>query len=278
MEDPHILRVDGASGSREVVYSFEYLQNGGNLWLQALDKRDVNHGVISTGPRDLFYDDQSGNLIAAMGLQGVVVIAPDGTATRVAVGYYLPTDFSLAGKVRMLVGSLLHGWSAANTGLAFLLTFSFATLALAFPTAGAFPRAALVIAAGVSAYLAATVGVYPLALQDWGVIRVPWEFYIHGYAWRPLVFSGFGLLPFLLTVAGLIFANVSRKQVRSIAAASLGMLPLLGLGSLVLFEAGPTLANVVAVGLVALTSFGLLLHRMRARKQEQPASIPARSP
>ena len=31
----------GTSGSREVVYSYEYLRRGGNRWMQALDKRDV---------------------------------------------------------------------------------------------------------------------------------------------------------------------------------------------------------------------------------------------
>ena len=275
MEYPHILRVDGASGSQEVVYSFAYLQNGGNRWMHSLDKRDIFKGIPLHTVLDLFYDDQSGNLIAAMGLQGVVVIAPDGTATRVAVSYYSPTDFSLDNKVRTLVGSLLHGWSAVNTGLAFLLTFSFATLTLAFPTAGATARAVLVIAAGTSAFLATTVGVYPLALQDWWGIRDPWELYIHEYAWRPLVVSGFGLLPFLLAVVGLMFAKASRKQLRAIAAAWLGMLPLLGLGALVLFQAGPTLANVVAVGLVALASFALLQHRMRAHNQGQPASLQA---
>ena len=276
--DSHILRVDGASGSQEVVYSFAYLQNGGNLWMQALDKIYLNKRTLEAGPYDLFYDSQSANLVVAMGVQGVVVIAPDGTATRVAVGRYSPTDFSLASKTRTLVGSLFHGWPAVSTWLAFLLTFSFATLALAFPTAGAFPRAALVIAAGISAFLAATVGIYPQTLHEFWASQDSWEFYIHAYAWLSLLLSGFGLLPFLLAVAGLMFAKASRKQLRAIAVAWLGMLPLLGLGALALFQAGPTLANVVAVGLVALASFGLLQHRMRARNQEQRALIPARSP
>ena len=61
--------------SGEVVYSFEYLQGGGNRWMQALDKRDVRDRAIATRPLDFFYDGQSGNLILAMGLQGVVVVA-----------------------------------------------------------------------------------------------------------------------------------------------------------------------------------------------------------
>ena len=69
--------------SGDVVYSFGYLQSGGNRWMQALDKREIEDRVIATRPRDFFYDGQSGNLILAMGLQGVVVVAPDGTTTHV---------------------------------------------------------------------------------------------------------------------------------------------------------------------------------------------------
>ena len=61
--------------SGEVVYSFKHLQSGGNRWMQALDKRDIRNRVIATVPGDFFYDSQSGNLILAMGIQGVVVLA-----------------------------------------------------------------------------------------------------------------------------------------------------------------------------------------------------------
>ena len=88
------VRSERELSEREVIYSYEHLKGGGNEWLQALDKKDVQDRVIATRPHNLFYDDRSGNLIAAMGLQGVVVIAQDGTATRAAVGRHSPTDFS----------------------------------------------------------------------------------------------------------------------------------------------------------------------------------------
>ena len=117
--------------SGKEVYSFEYLQSGGNRWMQALDKRDVKDRAIATRPLDIFYDGRSGNLILAMGLQGVVVVAPDGTTTRVAVGPHSPTDFSFWSKTRTFFGSLASGETAVYTGLAVLLAFSFAALALA---------------------------------------------------------------------------------------------------------------------------------------------------
>ena len=82
--------------SGKVVYSFEYLQSGGNRWMQALDKQDIRNRVIATVPGDFFYDSQSGNLILAMGLQGVVVVAPDGNdnARSLSAAIRQPTSHS----------------------------------------------------------------------------------------------------------------------------------------------------------------------------------------
>ena len=127
----HHLTVFGPSASRKVVYSYEHLLSGGNRWMQALDKRDVDSRVIATRATDLFFDDESGNLIVGMGLQGVVVVAPDGTSTQVTVGPFSPTDFSFDNKVRTLFGSLLHRDTVVFTAIALVLAFSCATLALA---------------------------------------------------------------------------------------------------------------------------------------------------
>ena len=48
-DNPHIIRRYEGSSDREVVYSYEYLLSGGNRWMQALDKRDVENRVIATG-------------------------------------------------------------------------------------------------------------------------------------------------------------------------------------------------------------------------------------
>ena len=45
----------------------------------------------------------------------------------------------------------------------------------------------------------------------------------------------------------------------------IGMLLLIGVGALVLFETGPFIANFVAVGLVGLAAFGLWAYRKRRR-------------
>ena len=256
--DDH-LTAYGASGSREVVYSYEYLQNGGNVWMQALDKRDIENRVIATGPLNLFYDDQSGNLIVAMGIQGVVVVAPDGTSTRVAVGRYSPTDFSFASKLRTFFGSLLLWETALSTGLALLLAFSFAALALAGPAASTAPRLLFALAAAISSFLAISAGIYP------DILGLPWALEGDVIGSLALLLSGFGLLPLLLVTVGLASARPSPGKIVAVATASIGMLLLIGLCALVLFETGTRIANFVAVGLVGLATLGLWIHQKRTQ-------------
>ena len=259
VDAPYIIRAYEGQSDREVVYSYEYLLSGGNRWMQALDKRDVENRVIATRALDLFYDDQTGNLIVAMGLQGVVVVAPDGTSTRVAVGRYSPTDFSFGSKVRTFFISLFRRETVASTGLAFLLTFSIAALALTASRASEGPMVCFALAAAISAFLAITVGVFPRVLEyPWGDQELYYFVRTLG-----LWFSGFELLPLLLVVGGMAFARTNWRQVLAVAAASVGMLPLVAVGALVLFEMGALIANLVAVGLVGLAAFGLWAYLKR---------------
>ena len=76
-------------------------------------------------------------------------------------------------------------------------------------------------------------------------------------------FSGLGLIPLLLVIGGMAFARTSRRRVLGVLAASVGMLPLVALGGLVLFETGAIIANFVAVGLVGAASFGLWAYQKR---------------
>ena len=247
-----ISRLDATSGTQEFVYSYEYLRGGGNRWMLALDKREIIDRAIATTPYDLFYDDQSDNLIVAMGLQGVVVVAPDGTSARVAVGPYSPTDFSFRSKTRTFILSLRYPETLTVYAICVAILLAFSSAALTLP-ASTVPRSCFAFAAAISAFLAITFGVYPYELEE------PWDRergrrVIGSYA---LMFSGLGLLPFILVVAGLVVARPSRRQLLAIVAATVGMLALIALGALVLFEAGPGTANVVAVALVGLATLGL---------------------
>ena len=254
-------RIVWERGERDLisVYSYRYLRSAENRWLQALEKRHIAGLVIATEARDLFYDEDSGNLIVSMGLQGVVVIAPDGTATRVAVGPYSPTDFSFAGKARTYFGTWLSPAQVWPTFIvAFLLAFSCAALAVVGP------KLLLVLAAATSAYLAIFFGVYPFALER------PWGSFSFWMIWGGWVLlgSGFGFLPLLGVLWGLVSARPARREMAAIAAVSVGMLLLIVLGALVLFEEGLRVANFVAVVLVGLATLGVRLYRRLSHRRE----------
>ena len=88
------------------VHSTTYLQGDANVWVQEQTTTRFGPRDIGTKPHSIAYDARSGNLVVAMGLQGVVVGSPDGQWSRVAVGDYSPTDFTSAGKTIALLSSM----------------------------------------------------------------------------------------------------------------------------------------------------------------------------
>ena len=110
----------GDEGSTEVVYSTGYLAKWGNLWTQAQQTTRLETRVLETQPRAIIYDERSGNLIVALGIQGVLVGTPDGQWMPYAVGPYTPTDFSFSSKTRLLLSNV--GFWAAALALSLSMT------------------------------------------------------------------------------------------------------------------------------------------------------------
>ena len=110
----------GDDGSTEVVYSTGYLAKRGNLWTQAQQTTRLETRVLETQPRAIIYDERSGNLIVALGIQGVLVGTPDGQWMPYAVGPYTPTDFSFSSKTRLLLSNV--GFWAAALALSLSMT------------------------------------------------------------------------------------------------------------------------------------------------------------
>ena len=137
IEGPYIMRTH--NGQRTVAYSAAYLQERGNIILQSQATRNFGTRKITTTPYSIIYDESSGNVIAAMGLQGAVVGTPDGQWTRVAVGRYVPTNFSTV--ARLL---LLRDWRLWLAALA--LTFSFTGLAMTLAEAGSYSMTRVLVA------------------------------------------------------------------------------------------------------------------------------------
>lgn len=98
-----VLRTDT---DERTVYSTAYLQSSGNLWLQSKQTEHLGKREPSTIPRSVTYDPETGNVIAAMGILGVVVETPDEHWTPVEVGPYTPVDFSALARVETLLSDL----------------------------------------------------------------------------------------------------------------------------------------------------------------------------
>ena len=95
------MRVDPA-GRTGVVHSTAYLDKSANEWVQRQMTESLGDRVITTHPYSIVYDPKHDTVVVALGLQGVVVGTPDGDWRPVAVGPYVPTDFSVATRFGLL--------------------------------------------------------------------------------------------------------------------------------------------------------------------------------
>ena len=110
----------GPDGESRMEYASSYLREEPNLWAQKRSTAQLGFREIATEPLSIVYDERTGNVIAAMGIQGIVVGASDGEWTRYGVGPYTPTDFSFAAKWRLLLSSI--GFWAASLALSLSMT------------------------------------------------------------------------------------------------------------------------------------------------------------
>ncbi len=146
IEGAYIMRT--RDGRREVAYSAAYLQEAGNINVQTRATQSLGRRWITTEPYAIVYEERTGNVIVAMGLQGVVIGTPDGQWKREAVGKYAPTNFSIIRKALLLLD-----WQLWLLALALSLSFTALAMALAFPTALRLVFAALAIIPSVASAL-----------------------------------------------------------------------------------------------------------------------------
>ena len=117
----HIDRAEvllsGYNGQEEVVYSTSYLSQSGNLWAQKRSTGHLDIRIMATRPLQLVLDEDSGNLIVAMGIQGVLVGTPEEGWMPRPVGRYNPTDFTILGKSGLLLSDLSFWITALSLSL-----------------------------------------------------------------------------------------------------------------------------------------------------------------
>ena len=86
----------------ELTYSGEYLREPGNIWAQWYDIKPDSRERPTTSPWDILYDPASGNVLVALGSQGIAVLVPDGHWEERPVGTYSKGDFSAQAKMERL--------------------------------------------------------------------------------------------------------------------------------------------------------------------------------
>ena len=163
------LVLNPQTGDREIVYSTANWTHDAHLWLQG-KLMDAEYLFVAE-PYGIAYHEQSGNLILAVGVRGVVVGTPDGQWIPAGVGEYLPADFSPLAKTLTLLSD------PAFWILMFLLALSFTlfTLALSAPV-----RSVCAIAVAVL-----SVGTSSLAIIPFGILVIhngsQWSVTYQGY-------------------------------------------------------------------------------------------------
>lgn len=81
--------------------------------------------IVTINPHSIYYSPKSDEVVAAMGLQGVVVGTADGKWTREGVGRFQPIDLSVFGRIKNVLThsklvAMALGMSGALTALALL--------------------------------------------------------------------------------------------------------------------------------------------------------------
>lgn len=113
----------------------ERSNDNGQSWVTEIDVTHTEAEIVyyentkglfyfEEGPLDATFDEQTGNLIVAMGVEGVLVRSPDGAWSRIPVGGYQPAALTHVGAIRSLL--FVEGFMAV--GLFFLSAILLFTL------------------------------------------------------------------------------------------------------------------------------------------------------
>ena len=258
IQGPDIVMVD-ADGLPQVAYSTAFMQENRNVWAQEHATTRLDARKITTMPLSIVYDERSGNLIAAMGIQGVVVGAPDGVWTPYAVGRSSPVDFSFSGKTSLLLSNGVF-WA-----MAVALSVSMCGIVL---VASRYRRSEMPVLAGtVLIALALLVGLPALLVATGQESILDRIVNLFGGASSPAVLL-------VLLVGGVIGISFLPKEsaLRKNAVLVLGILALLASGALVFVFGGsnadPTSIYPLGAIVLAIAAYVLGLSVLAISRRE----------
>ena len=103
IEGNHVVLKRGNQKQR--VFSGPVFIPSGDINTIMVAVRDEAIDKVYLHPRDIHVDEATGNVIVALGFQGVAVGTPDGEWRRIPVGYP-KVDLSFIGRIKLMFGSL----------------------------------------------------------------------------------------------------------------------------------------------------------------------------
>lgn len=256
-----ILRSD--SRSSEIVFSTIIKNESRDLIALRASTINLGERIISVSPYSIYYDEASGNVILAMGLQGVVIGKPDGTWERTPVEDLKPLDYSIASRLSTLLHIIELNFISA--GLA--ASFTIFTLVLATrSTEASWGRFFLMLAVSVP------VGVSIIALLHFSDMFDPRTAYdLRGFA---ILFAWMLPIPFVLAISKLKFLTAAT----TVIAAFIGMF-VLSEFAFFLWVNGVIGLDNAKLGSLFLTAFGAVVlgiwtkSYLRLRAQRDAARI-----
>ncbi len=222
IQGPDIVRF-GSDGRSKLVFSTAYMQEEGNMWVQEHATSHLDARELTTAPRSIVYHEPSGNLIMAMGIQGVLVGTADGEWTRYAVGRYSPVDFSFLGKTGLLLSNggfwaVCLALSLSMTGIALMVS--------------RYRREDLPLLSAVAVATLSLLIVLPIVLGVTGLEEVLGQVLLIGLALSPLIV-------FALIGGAIVLGFMPREsRVRKSLGLGMGIPSLLASGGLLLIFGG----------------------------------------
>ena len=271
----------GESGGRAEVYSADYLSGGAGEWVQIQNTRDrLSIQQIIRRPQAIIYDPQSGNVILAMGSQGVVVGTPDGEWTPVAVGPFVPVVSSARERTRTLLGASEFWHSVILLPLAGVAVVTALTLIFGgtiSPSAPLQDRAFPIVSIGFGGFALILALSMLLNFQDFGD---PTDL-LHNAGRFALAFLGIVLAVVALALCGRpieLWKSIGVELISwrhmLLTFSAMAALTALSLIMWIQLNVSPAFVHVSAAVLVILTGFAMLCYLLSKRRLEPKTSGP----
>ncbi len=279
-----VAHTDNTETARKEVYSTAYLSRGASEWTQIQTSRwRLKNQTASRHPEAIIYDPQSGNVIVAMGLQGVVVGTPDGKWTPVAVGSYRPTVYSRQIRMQTLLEAPNFWYSVillplAGTAVTVALTLLFARRFSDFAPSNDWFALTMPITAAMLGFLTFLLALYLLLTFD--DFPTPTQL---GY------FAGRGAFTFIGCVLVIVAMSLCLHPIKLWHAEGVALVTRVNVGLVFLamlactalpfimwiqLNVSPAFVHVSVSVLVFLTGFAMLCYLLSKRRLEPKASSP----